>query len=602
MEAQHERYYSTTSLYLVTEAMKEITNLSEKWEWESEDLFFAGIGSPAAHIGNMSEKGIFQPAVSLRAKKRRARMISSMRQYRREMQNLPPEESDTVDYNSIEVGSIPIRNYEYYKEVRTMRHLESVCDELWTNFEERLRPSPLLKAAVDAFHENIDWFVESPDDSESDEEGQSNANLDHLILQMKSTDITSTAPFSCIFDTCTWKFISLANTKEHVIGTHPNWEKERSRGGGGRRARIISSAPHSSTPSSSSLQSRTILAGQREREAQNQKASANLDNLIQQKKSTDITSTAPFSCIIDTCSWKFISIANVKEHVMGTHPNWEKERSRGGGGRRARFSSAPHSSTPSSSSFQSGPIPTEQREREVENQTGDDISQTLLSPSHSLPSPSHSLPSPSHSLPSPSQPLPPPGEPSNYVKAQEIIRKVFDELSPAVATGYSLDALTEGFIMFLRFRKGRDWESLEELFGQFHKMYIQSEEAGEFISFFQKIQIKSFSEAIAESIGSIMKISKGKNRNLEPINFSKEIYLCFNLPPLHILKISFIPELVRELRKVKKFFRETAKGPASYIRKLKHHDSSASLGNYRSREESRARLPLEFFKPATDTG
>ena len=87
----------------------------------------------------------------------------------------------------------------------------------------------------------------------------------------------------------------------------------------------------------------------------------------------------------------------------------------------------------------------------------------------------------------------------------------------------------------------------------------------------------------AESIGSIMKISTGKNRNLEPINFSKEIYLCFNLPPLHVSKKSFIPEVVGELRKNKRFFRETAKGAASYLAKLKYKDASSSLGNFRTK-------------------
>ena len=107
------------------------------------------------------------------------------------------------------------------------------------------------------------------------------------------------------------------------------------------------------------------------------------------------------------------------------------------------------------------------------------------------------------------------------------------------------------------------------------------------MSFFQKIEIKSFSEAIAEGIGSVMKIATGKGRNLEPINFSKEIFLCFNLPPLHILKRTFIPELAREFSKKKQFFRKCANTFPSYQAKLKFINVSSSLGNFRKREEER---------------
>ena len=56
-----------------------------------------------------------------------------------------------------------------------------------------------------------------------------------------------------------------------------------------------------------------------------------------------------------------------------------------------------------------------------------------------------------------------------------------------------------------------------------------------FIDFFECIQIRSMSEAMAETVGSIMNINSGTGRQLQPINFSVEICLRFNLGPLHTL-------------------------------------------------------------------
>ena len=49
-----------------------------------------------------------------------------------------------------------------------------------------------------------------------------------------------------------------------------------------------------------------------------------------------------------------------------------------------------------------------------------------------------------------------------------------------------------------------------------------------------------------------------RGRNIHPIYFEKEIKLRFNLLPLHLLKETFIPELVDEMVDVKKkeYFRK----------------------------------------------
>ena len=45
--------------------------------------------------------------------------------------------------------------------------------------------------------------------------------------------------------------------------------------------------------------------------------------------------------------------------------------------------------------------------------------------------------------------------------------------------------------------------------------------------------IRSTSEAICETVGSMMAQHGAKNHNLQPKNFNIEMYLRFNLPTLH---------------------------------------------------------------------
>ena len=67
-----------------------------------------------------------------------------------------------------------------------------------------------------------------------------------------------------------------------------------------------------------------------------------------------------------------------------------------------------------------------------------------------------------------------------------------------------------------------------------------------FLFFFFENVIRSYSEAKAETVGSIMGIGISRGRNTHPTNLEKEVKLRFNLPPLHILVKKFIPELVSE--------------------------------------------------------
>ena len=58
-----------------------------------------------------------------------------------------------------------------------------------------------------------------------------------------------------------------------------------------------------------------------------------------------------------------------------------------------------------------------------------------------------------------------------------------------------------------------------------------------FIELFEFLEIRSISEAVVETVGSIMNINNGTGRQLQPVNLSTEICLRFNLGPLHTLTV-----------------------------------------------------------------
>ena len=110
-----------------------------------------------------------------------------------------------------------------------------------------------------------------------------------------------------------------------------------------------------------------------------------------------------------------------------------------------------------------------------------------------------------------------------------------------------------------------------------------------FIEFFELIQIRSMSEAMAETVGSIMNINNGTGRQLQPVNFSTEICLRFNLGPLHTLS-GLIRDVVREHSK--DFFRKSLpRGLATKTSVL-----SAAVMTYRRKEENSSHVPYVIYE------
>ena len=185
----------------------------------------------------------------------------------------------------------------------------------------------------------------------------------------------------------------------------------------------------------------------------------------------------------------------------------------------------------------------------------------------------------------------------NHDHAEKIMKELIDSWNQQVSNSYDTEKLAQGYCCFVEFRKSQPRDvNLETIYSGFIRKYGQLDITAEFRDMFERIQIKSCSEAVCETVGSIMKIAKGKGRNCLSVNFSKEIKLCYNLPPLHVLSKSFIPEIVKTLTSHKEFFRKGDKKSQSILSRLKSTSLSASLYNFREEEEKKSKLPVDLFK------
>ena len=107
---------------------------------------------------------------------------------------------------------------------------------------------------------------------------------------------------------------------------------------------------------------------------------------------------------------------------------------------------------------------------------------------------------------------------------------------------------------------------------------------------YEFINIRTYSEAICETIGSMMAISVSNGRNLQPQNLGKEVFLKFNLPPLHQLG-NFTSELARQWRETKTgMYRKGMKRSG-----LKMNEISSTIENFRQRTEEKSYTPIDFL-------
>ena len=101
-----------------------------------------------------------------------------------------------------------------------------------------------------------------------------------------------------------------------------------------------------------------------------------------------------------------------------------------------------------------------------------------------------------------------------------------------------------------------------------------------------------------QNIFNLYKVTTGQNRYLDPVKFSKEVYLEFNLGPLFLLE-DLVNE-VFELKKKQYIYKEKPSGNLStHFSRLADATEGSSVRTYRNRQVEKAHVPLEIWKESS---
>ena len=163
---------------------------------------------------------------------------------------------------------------------------------------------------------------------------------------------------------------------------------------------------------------------------------------------------------------------------------------------------------------------------------------------------------------------------------------------------FDVDLMLDGYCSYLKYRTKEQATICvndHEVYEAWYKEFCDtSESCQHFSELFQNLQIRTSSEAIAETVGSIMGNHCGKGRFLTETNFSIELYLQFNLGPLHLLH--GLAEEIFNLKKKEYLYRKTATGQLStYVKKLTDSKEGAAVATYRRLEEENSHLPTTMW-------
>lgn len=191
-------------------------------------------------------------------------------------------------------------------------------------------------------------------------------------------------------------------------------------------------------------------------------------------------------------------------------------------------------------------------------------------------------------------------EPLEYHQTTlSLMKSMLDTLS---LPDIDLNACHEGFMKWNEYWKKFAFNYGDRLPIQIIHLAYKSwfnETKGKFCQFkkiWQNAMIRGTSEASCESIGSIMGIHVGRNRHLNPDNFSKEIVLRYNLGPMHLLdnpssKVNFIQEVYN--RGKKEYIRRTNRIDQIVTRDLA---KSSAVATFKKKGEENSHFPLSFWK------
>lgn len=156
---------------------------------------------------------------------------------------------------------------------------------------------------------------------------------------------------------------------------------------------------------------------------------------------------------------------------------------------------------------------------------------------------------------------------------------------------YDSSTAAPGFVSWNNFWWSKEKFQMHKVYKMWHQNLDDDKRSSfkMFIDLFENLQIRIMSEAMAETVGSMMNMHSGKGRYLQPANFSMELYLQFNLGPLHLLDY-FIKDIQDTMSKA--YMRKSDK---NRLDKVVSEDSAANH-SYKKRAEDKAKLPLSLWK------
>ena len=121
---------------------------------------------------------------------------------------------------------------------------------------------------------------------------------------------------------------------------------------------------------------------------------------------------------------------------------------------------------------------------------------------------------------------------------------LIDSLPPSQSESFEAQLCYPGFSSWNSFWKetynrenvNSDLDPLGNVHNYYQKwiQISESDDNFEFQKLWELVMIQSTSEAICETIGSIMNLHSGRNRHLEAEYFNMEMVLRVNLGPLHL--------------------------------------------------------------------
>lgn len=130
----------------------------------------------------------------------------------------------------------------------------------------------------------------------------------------------------------------------------------------------------------------------------------------------------------------------------------------------------------------------------------------------------------------------------------------------------------------------------------YYENWVKSSKSADFSKFqklWENVMIRSCSEAVCETIGSMMNQHGGKNRHLSPKWFSIEMVLRANLGPLHLLDKNLVQEIF-ESNLNKSYLREETRISQLFSSKGDIKKSSG-LSTFEEKCEKKSRFPSDFW-------